>query len=109
MRCRAAPPVAARHRPFRSVLGLWGGRFTAWQTGAVPQDEPPICSAKGCRAHAVWVLAWNNPKLHTYDRRKGWATCDEHRDRLAQFLEFRGFLRETVPLADWTGPEDAAD
>ena len=33
-------------------------------------DETPICSAKGCRAAAVWVLAWNNPKIHTPERRK---------------------------------------
>ena len=64
-------------------------------------DEPPICSAKGCRADAVWVLAWNNPKLHTPDRRKAWATCEQHREQLAQFLQMRGFLRETVPLDQW--------
>jgi hypothetical protein len=68
----------------------------------VPPDETPICSAKGCRAEAVWVLAWNNPKLHTPDRRKAWATCEQHREQLAQFLEMRGFLRETVPLAEWS-------
>ncbi len=32
--------------------------------------EPPICSAKGCRENARWSLLWNNPKLHTPDRRK---------------------------------------
>ncbi|MGW8380554.1 hypothetical protein [Streptomyces sp. ODS28] len=63
--------------------------------------ETPICSAKGCRASAVWVLAWNNPKLHTPDRRKTWLACEEHREHLAQFLNMRGFLKETVGLEEW--------
>jgi hypothetical protein len=66
---------------------------------------PPQCSAKGCRADAAWVLVWNNPKLHTPDRRKTWLACEEHREHLSQFLGVRGFLRDTVPLADWA-PED---
>ncbi|MCD0483236.1 hypothetical protein [Streptacidiphilus sp. ASG 303] len=70
-------------------------------------DGAPVCSAKGCRAEAVWVLAWNNPKLHTPDRRKTWLACGEHREHLSQFLGVRGFLKDVVPLADWHG-EDAA-
>jgi hypothetical protein len=71
---------------------------------AVSEEQPsPICSAKGCRATATWVHAWNNPKLHTADRRKTWAACDEHRDHLGQFLQLRGFLRETLSLTDWQG------
>jgi hypothetical protein len=66
-----------------------------------PEEASPICSAKGCRAEATWVLAWNNPKLHAPDRRKAWASCDEHRDSLANFLSVRGFLRETVAIQDW--------
>ena len=68
----------------------------------MPPDESPICSAKGCRADAIWVLAWNNPKLHTPERRKSWATCAQHRDQLSAFLELRGFLREIVPLSEWS-------
>jgi hypothetical protein len=60
-----------------------------------------ICSAKGCRAPATWVLAWNNPKLHTPERRKTWLACDEHREHLATVLGSRGFLKDTVPLAEW--------
>ena len=60
-----------------------------------------MCSAKGCRADAAWVLAWNNPKLHTPDRRKTWTACDEHRESLAEFLASRGFLRETHSIAGW--------
>ncbi|MER7811054.1 hypothetical protein [Streptomyces sp900116325] len=61
----------------------------------------PICSAKGCRAAAVWVLAWNNPKLHTPERRKTWLACDEHREHLSSFLGVRGFLKDVVTLAEW--------
>ena len=57
-----------------------------------------ICSAKGCRAPATWELSWNNPKLHTPERRKMWLACDEHRISLAAFLEARSFLRETTPV-----------
>ncbi|WP_426511014.1 acetone carboxylase [Dactylosporangium sp. McL0621] len=56
------------------------------------------CSAKGCRSRAVWQLLWNNPKLHTPDRRKIWLACDEHRASLSEFLGVRGFLRETTPI-----------
>ena len=61
-------------------------------------DEPPICSAKGCRAVAVWSLRWNNPKLHSPDRRKTWLACDAHREGLSQFLDARGFLREVARI-----------
>ncbi|MFI9105003.1 hypothetical protein ACIGXA_31305 [Streptomyces fildesensis] len=72
-------------------------------------DVTPICSAKGCRTTAAWVLAWNNPKLHTPDRRKTWLACDEHREHLSQFLDLRGFLKDVVPFADWRDPADPAD
>ncbi|WP_042370111.1 hypothetical protein [Streptacidiphilus neutrinimicus] len=67
--------------------------------------DQPVCSAKGCRAAAAWVLAWNNPKLHTPERRKTWLACDEHRDHLSQFLDLRGFLKDVVPLTDWQAAE----
>ena len=71
-------------------------------------DEPLICSAKGCREPAVWVLAWNNPKLHTPERRKTWLACEEHREHLGQFLGVRGFLKDVVPLAEWRAAEGGA-
>ncbi|MFI0264475.1 hypothetical protein ACH4OW_36405 [Streptomyces sp. NPDC017056] len=74
--------------------GLSGGA-----PDAVP--GPPVCSAKGCRAAAVWVLAWNNPKLHTPERRKTWLACDEHREHLSNFLGLRGFLKDVVTLEEW--------
>ena len=57
-----------------------------------------MCSAKGCRAPATTDLQWNNPKIHTADRRKHWLACDEHSSSLGSFLSARGFLRETLPL-----------
>jgi hypothetical protein len=66
-------------------------------------DAPgcPMCSAKGCRADAVWVLAWNNPKIHAPERRKTWLACDGHREHLSQFLSVRGLLKDVVTLPEW--------
>lgn len=60
-----------------------------------------ICSAKGCSADAAWALRWNNPKIHTSDRRKAWLSCGEHQQSLTSFLELRGFLRATEAIADF--------
>jgi hypothetical protein len=65
----------------------------------VAADEM-TCSAKGCRQPAVWALRWNNPRLHTPDRRKTWLACDDHREHLADFLRRRDFLRSVDPLSD---------
>ncbi|WP_159942402.1 MULTISPECIES: hypothetical protein [unclassified Nocardiopsis] len=64
---------------------------------------PPQCSRRGCRADAAWALVWNNPALHTPDRRKVWTACDAHREYLSNFLGMRGFLRETVPMEEFEG------
>ncbi|MFH8406387.1 hypothetical protein ACH4FX_16600 [Streptomyces sp. NPDC018019] len=80
--------------------GFPGRPGPAGSTPDVAADSP-VCSAKGCRAAAVWVLAWNNPKLHTPERRKTWLACDEHREHLSNFLNLRGFLKDVVPLAEW--------
>jgi hypothetical protein len=64
--------------------------------------ETAICSARGCQAAAVWDLLWNNPKLHTPDRRKSWLACPEHKESLSGFLAARQFLREVRPLRDQT-------
>ncbi|MEH3076498.1 MAG: hypothetical protein PGN11_11635 [Quadrisphaera sp.] len=64
-----------------------------------------VCSARGCRAVAAHALLWNNPRLHTPERRKTWLACAEHLDHLTAHLQVRGFLREVeavtapVPLA----------
>jgi hypothetical protein len=57
-----------------------------------------VCSARGCRQSASYDLQWNNPTIHTADRRKHWLACDDHRDSLSQFLSARGFLKSVVPL-----------
>ena len=59
-----------------------------------------ICSGKGCRADAQWGLLWNNPKIHTPERRKVWLACDEHLDHLNAFLSLRGFLKDVVPIGE---------
>jgi hypothetical protein len=65
----------------------------------VTDSDPDVCSAKGCQSAARWELQWNNPKLHTPDRRKIWLACDEHRQSLADFLGARGFLKDVVAHA----------
>jgi hypothetical protein len=62
-------------------------------------DEPVICSAKGCRALASYVIVWNNPKIHTPDREKTWVACEEHRTSLSEHLDVRGFLIRVDPLS----------
>ncbi len=83
-----------RHRPGS------GRGAQVCDTSAVATDgtNTLTCSAKGCRERAVWALRWNNPKLHSPDRRKTWLACDAHRMHLAAFLDARGFLREVVPV-----------
>ena len=77
--------------------GLVAGRGLG-QTVRVDEPAVPdlVCSARGCRHHAVWALRWNNPTLHTPERRKTWLACQDHRESLSQFLSMRGFLRETM-------------
>jgi hypothetical protein len=60
-------------------------------------DAPDVCSSKGCQAPATWELLWNNPRLHTPDRRKIWLACDEHKQSLSEFLGARQFLQDVVP------------
>lgn len=59
--------------------------------------DETICSARGCQAAATHELRWNNPRIHTPDRRKVWLACDQHLPSLSDFLSARGFLREVVP------------
>jgi len=65
------------------------------------------CSAKGCRSEATWSLRWNNPRLHTPERRKTWLACDRHRASLADFLAARSFLRDVEPVGPLSEPETA--
>lgn len=68
------------------------------------QPTLSTCSSKGCTSEATWALLWNNPKLHTEDRRKTWLACDRHRETLGDFLRARGFLR-TVERFDRPGTD----
>ncbi|MET3920784.1 hypothetical protein [Arthrobacter sp. UYEF20] len=57
-----------------------------------------VCSRKACRAGAEWQLLWNNPKIHTPERRKIWLACGEHRSWLEDYLQTRGLWKATVAL-----------
>jgi len=63
-------------------------------------DHTALCSGKGCRDVATYGLLWNNPKLHTPERRKTWLACDDHLQWLSHFLSMRGFLKDTVAVSD---------
>lgn len=77
-------------------------------SGRSAQAAPEaICSRKGCRAPAAWQVLWNNPKIHTPERRKIWLACPEHRDWLEDYLRQRSFWKETVPFDP--RPEPTAD
>ncbi|WP_323961833.1 hypothetical protein GC088_07455 [Arthrobacter sp. JZ12] len=60
----------------------------------------PTCSRKACRQPATWQLLWNNPRIHTPERRKVWLACDAHREWLQDYLTTRGLWKETLPLED---------
>lgn len=57
-----------------------------------------VCSRKGCSADAVFGMLWNNPKLHTPERRKVWLSCPEHREYFREYLSARGLLKGEVPV-----------
>ncbi|MFY0405555.1 acetone carboxylase [Solicola sp. PLA-1-18] len=63
-------------------------------TDAAPEG-PLVCSAKGCQEPATHAVLWNNPKIHTPERRKTWLACPEHELTLRAFLSARGFYKET--------------
>ncbi|MFT4470695.1 hypothetical protein ACMX2H_12385 [Arthrobacter sulfonylureivorans] len=82
-----------------NLLGQLGGAATA---------ETLICSRKGCRENAQWQLLWNNPKIHTPERRKVWLACDGHREWLQDYLVQRSLWKETLPLEEPAIPESGA-
>ena len=67
-------------------------------------EDDRICSSRGCKAPAAYELLWNNPKLHTLERRKIWLACGIHEETLRAFLGARGFWKETRPLQDAADP-----
>jgi hypothetical protein len=58
------------------------------------------CSRAGCRAAALWRVEWRNPRIHSADRVKTWAACDEHRDYLRDYLAARDFPVAVRPIVD---------
>lgn len=73
--------------------------------GGGAADDRVRCSRKGCQADASWQLLWNNPRIHTPDRRKVWLACGEHRAWLEEYLQVRSLWKDTVPL----GQPDESD
>ncbi|MFC7402397.1 hypothetical protein [Citricoccus sp. GCM10030269] len=68
------------------------------QPGQPGQPGRRECSRKACRNAAAWRLEWNNPRIHTPDRRKTWLACDDHCEWLADYLRSRGLLKVVLPL-----------
>ncbi|MGL3807263.1 acetone carboxylase [Paeniglutamicibacter sp. R2-26] len=71
-------------------------------SGSGVSPEPTgraTCSRKGCRVDATTRLLWNNPKIHTPERRKTWLACDEHADWLENYLSERLLFKQRLPLA----------
>lgn len=66
--------------------------------GGLAPPAGAVCSRKACRASAQWQLLWNNPKIHTPERRKIWLACGEHRPWLEDYLQTRGLWKDTVAL-----------
>lgn len=76
---------------------------TAAQSGQ-PAPESTICSRKGCREQATVQLLWNNPKIHTAERRKIWLACAGHAQWLQDYLQSRSLWKSTLPVT----PKDPA-
>ncbi len=72
--------------------------FDTLQGAAPAAPAFTVCSRKGCREAASWQLLWNNPRIHTPERRKAWAACSEHVDWLQDYLQVRGLWKKTVAL-----------
>src|SRR5512135_224798 len=93
---RARRPRPRRARPGSDRAG------STWHIAAVGSEgEGPLCSARGCHAPATWAIVWNNPKIHTADREKVWAACDQHKQSLTDYLTVRSFLTRVEP---WKRP-----
>ncbi len=72
--------------------------FDLTGNGGAAGPAEAVCSRKACRSGAEWQLLWNNPKIHTPERRKIWLACGEHRAWLEDYLQTRGLWKETVAL-----------
>lgn len=61
-------------------------------------DPELVCSRRGCRQAAVVRLLWNNPRIHTPERRKVWLACGEHEAWLTSYLRDRGLYQSTEDI-----------
>jgi hypothetical protein len=68
------------------------------ESGSTDAGDSKVCSARGCSRAATFEIIWNNPKIHTADRRKAWLACPDHEQSLRTFLSARGFWKESLPL-----------
>lgn len=59
-----------------------------------------ICSARECEQAATQALVWSNPAIHT-GRTKTWLSCPHHVDFLRDYLAYRRFPVEIVPLEEY--------
>lgn len=59
-----------------------------------------ICSARECEQKATQALIWSNPAIHT-GRTKTWLSCPEHVAFLRDYLAYRHFPVEVVPLEQY--------
>lgn len=110
----ASPEELAERTTTAARPGVPGTSSRGRDAGAAGSGDgadgaPLPCSARGCSAEAAFGLRWNNPRIHTPERRKTWLACDDHREHLTAFLSDRGFLRETVDVAELPGPGSPAD
>lgn len=68
--------------------------------GTGPEEAPERqCSRRGCRQRATAALLWNNPRIHTPERRKTWLACPDHEAWLSAYLAERGLYRSTESLS----------
>lgn len=81
-----------------SIFDQLPGAQPAGRSSAPSGPAEPRCSRKACREAASWQLLWNNPRIHTPERRKVWLACGEHRAWLEDYLSTRGLWKETLPL-----------
>ncbi|MDC4233220.1 hypothetical protein M3T53_05785 [Actinomyces sp. B33] len=65
------------------------------------------CSARGCREGATTAIRWRNPSIPRH-RTKTWLACPEHVDFLADYMRYRSFPYEFVPIEDLR-TQDGAD
>ncbi|MHC6221069.1 hypothetical protein [Arthrobacter sp. MMS24-S77] len=90
-----------------NIFTMGGSGLDNEQQAGHRESLAAVCSRKACRAEATWQLLWNNPRIHTPDRRKVWLSCQEHREWLEDYLQTRGLWKETIPFEKSTDPGEA--